>query len=90
MSRHLGFQDASLINTMSSPFPQQKCTMLCQMLNKLISLHALLFRLETPLHNLRDLYTTPLSDYHELFGALITYASETSTSQRPGEADGPR
>jgi hypothetical protein len=45
MSRHLGFQDASLINTMSSPFPQ--------------------------LHNLKDLYTTPLSDYHELFGALI-------------------
>ncbi len=54
MSWHLGFQGASLIYTMSSPFPQQKCTMLSQMLNKLISLHALLFRLETfaqPLHN---------------------------------------
>jgi hypothetical protein len=56
MSWHLGFQGASLIDTMSSPFPQQKCTMLSQMLNKLISLHALLFRLETfaqSLHNLR-------------------------------------
>ena len=56
MSWHLGFQGAPLIDSMSSPFPQQKCTMLSQMLNKLISLHALLFRLETfaqPLHNVR-------------------------------------